>query len=95
MRLLYSPAASADLHDIFDYIEPHHPRAAEETILRLEQTALLLEQFPMLGQAGRVEGTREFFVPGLRYVLIYRIEEARGVVRILRILHTRRQWPTR
>ena len=93
MRLVYSPDASADLHDIFDYIQPHNPRAAEEVILRIEQTALLLEGFPNLGRPGRVADTREFFVPSLRYVLIYRVEGE--IIRMLRVLHTRRQWPQR
>lgn len=93
MELRYSPEARADLNDIFGYIVQHHPRAAEETLLRIEQTALLLEEFPGLGHPGRVYGTREFFIPGLRYVLIYRVEEE--IVRMLRVLHTRRRWPSR
>jgi toxin ParE1/3/4 len=42
-----------------------------------------------LGRAGRIQGTREFVVHQ-NYVLVYDI--AGDDVRILRVLHTARQW---
>ncbi|MFC3441026.1 type II toxin-antitoxin system RelE/ParE family toxin [Sphingobium rhizovicinum] len=42
------------------------------------------------GRPGRVTGTRELIVHR-NYMLIYDV--VGDVVRILRILHTRRQWP--
>ena len=88
MRLIYEPSAEADLHTIFDYIAHHDPRAAEDTIIRLEQTILLLSRFPRLGRVGRVEETRELKTPRLPYRIVYTIEND-----TLRITHGRRNWP--
>ena len=52
MKLVYSQAARKDLLLIFDYIASNNRRAAEETILRIEQTLLLVCQFPEMGRTG-------------------------------------------
>ena len=91
MKLIYSPTARNDLLLIFDYIASNNRRAAEETILRIEQTLLLVCQFPEMGRVGDIPGTREFAIPNLKYRIVYRIED--DTVRVLTIIHTSRQWP--
>ncbi|NBC32472.1 MAG: type II toxin-antitoxin system mRNA interferase toxin, RelE/StbE family [Alphaproteobacteria bacterium] len=91
MRLIYDPSAEADLNTIFDYIAHHNPRAAEDTIIRLEQTILLLSRFPRLKRVGRIEGTRELKTPRIPYRIVYTIEE--HTLRILNVIHGRRNWP--
>lgn len=91
MKLIYSPSAESDLTRIFTYIAEDNPRAAEETILRIEQTLLLVRQFPEMGRLGDFSGAREFSGPGLPYRIIYRIETE--AIRVLNIIHTARQWP--
>ncbi len=91
MKLIYAPSAKADLNQIFDYISKDNPRAAEETVLRLEQTLFLVCQFPEMGHLGELPETRELSVPGLTYRIIYKVEVE--AIRVLNIIHTARQWP--
>lgn len=55
------------------------------------EAASQLEKFPFSGREGRVEGTRELVVPGLPYILPYRIEGED--IQIASVIHTSRKWP--
>jgi toxin ParE1/3/4 len=44
-----------------------------------------------MGRAGRVRGTRELVVPGLPYIVIYRVRK--DTIQIARILHGAQLWP--
>ncbi len=52
----------------------------------------MFELFPMLGHEGAVEGTREFKVTGLPYLVVYQIATATNIV-VVSIIHTRRNYP--
>ena len=52
-----------------------------------------LEQFPQSGRPGRVKRTRELIVPGLPYIIPYRVVD--DVVVILSVIHTSRKWPAK
>lgn len=54
--------------------------------------AAKLAEFPMIGRAGRVSGTREWVVHE-SYRVVYQIAEEAGIVWILALVHTARQWP--
>jgi plasmid stabilization system protein ParE len=45
-----------------------------------------------MGQPGRVIGTRELIVPGIPYVVAYRVRE--NAVQVLAVIHSAQQWPT-
>ena len=79
-----------DREAIFNYIAPENFKAAVALDELLEQKAALVGAHPEAGRVGRVRGTREL-VAHPHYVLIYDLEPRR--VRILRVLHTARQWP--
>jgi len=91
VKLIYGSSAEADLNRIFDYIAEDNPRAAERTLLRIEQTLLLLAEFPDIGHTGDVSETREFVIPNLKYRIVYRMEG--NAIRVLNVNHTARQWP--
>ncbi|MFL6604020.1 MAG: type II toxin-antitoxin system RelE/ParE family toxin [Steroidobacteraceae bacterium] len=90
MRLEWAPLAIADRESIFDYIAPENLDAALALDELLERKAALLSAHPEAGHVGRVRGTREL-VAHRHYVLVYDTDPDR--VRILRVLHTSRQWP--
>ncbi|TSD87792.1 type II toxin-antitoxin system RelE/ParE family toxin [Mycobacterium sp. KBS0706] len=90
MRLSWRPAAEADRLAIYDHIEADNPQAAELVDERILARVLTLLQLPQSGRPGRVEGTRELTIRRTPYFVIYRIED--DTVRILRILHSAREW---
>ncbi|MET0631536.1 MAG: type II toxin-antitoxin system RelE/ParE family toxin [Xanthobacteraceae bacterium] len=48
-------------------------------------------EIPLLGREGALPGTREMVVPGLPYVIVYRIED--GAVAVLGVYHGAQQRP--
>lgn len=88
MKLSVRAEALADLEGIFDYIARDSPEAARAVTKRIWQTIQRnIGSFPMLGRAGRDEGTREFPIPGLPYIVVYEVEVERDLVTILAIFH--------
>lgn len=61
-------------------------------VARIFQAAMMFGQFPLLGREGLVEGTREFSVVGLPYVIVYAIASATEVD-VLTVIHARRKYP--
>lgn len=92
MRLRWTPLAERDLEAIAEYVGQDSPAAAARVVLELiEQAESLLPDYPAIGRAGRVLGTRELVIGHLPYIIAYRV---RGQdVEILRVLHTSRAWP--
>jgi toxin ParE1/3/4 len=74
MRLRVTRRALSHLSDIRTWIARHRPETAELVRGRIQASLTLLEELPRLGQAGRKQGTRELVVPGLPYVIVYRID---------------------
>ena len=90
MRLVWTLEALEDRRAVFDYIEADNPSAALALDERLSIKATRLTDFPQLGHPGRVKGTRELTVHR-HYLLVY--DFAEDTVRVLRVLHSARQWP--
>jgi toxin ParE1/3/4 len=90
VKLAWTPQALADRRAIYDYIETENPGAALALDQMIAEKAGRLVDHPMIGRPGRVEHTRELVVHR-SYVLVYDL--AGDMVRILRVLHTARQWP--
>jgi toxin ParE1/3/4 len=91
VKLEWSVWARADRDAIFDYIDAHNPRAAVAVDKRISDRIKVLQQLPRSGRPGRVEGTRELIITRTPYIVAYRI--IGDTVRILRVLHSSRQWP--
>jgi toxin ParE1/3/4 len=83
VRLRISSGALQDLNAIFDYIANDNPDAAARTIEQILESAERLLEYPNLGQAGRVKGTRELV--RRPFVIVYRVLE--DVISIGTVLH--------
>lgn len=90
MELFWTPEATRDRNEIYDYIEADNPAAAQAQDELFAEKAGRLVDHPCLGRPGCVAGTREL-VAHRNYILVYDL--AGDLVRELRVLHAARQWP--
>ena len=93
MPIVWLPKARRNLSEIFAFVatEAGADRAAR-LIERITEAAEHLSAFPHLGkQSENDPDIRELQVPGLRYLLPYRV--AHGRVEILRVFHEAQRRP--
>ncbi len=95
MIVVWAPAALQDRDAVIDYLEPFNPYAAIEVLQSLILAGDSLALFPYRGRIGMVAGTREL-VAVSPYLIVYEIDSAADIVRILRLWHGARdrQGPT-
>ena len=93
MRVRLTPSAERDLEDIEIFISADNPGAAIETVLGIIDSIQILADHPEVGRSGRIEGTREYVVPGTSFIAAYRITSDQ--IEVLRVLHGAREWPSR
>jgi plasmid stabilization system protein ParE len=87
----WTKPASADVESIFAFVAEYDIAAARRLVTRLRTRTESLASSPQQGRASRVDGLRELTVAGTEYLVLYR--SAGATIQILRVLHTRRQWP--
>lgn len=92
MRVLWTPEAELDRDDIWETIAADNPLAAVRMDQLFSEVAAKLADFPMLGHAGKIPGTREF-IPHESYRLVYEIAIGENTAWVLALVHTARQWP--
>jgi addiction module RelE/StbE family toxin len=90
VKLVWTRPAHADRKKIREYIAQHAPAAALALDELFLEKAALLTTRPGLGRTGRIAGTREL-VAHRNYILLHDLAD--DVARVLRVLHTARQWP--
>jgi toxin ParE1/3/4 len=90
VKVVWTPEAQQDRADIWDYIAADNLNAAVRMDRLFSDAAARLADFPMLGRAGKVPGSREL-IPHESYRLVYQIELE--TVWVLALVHTARQWP--
>lgn len=90
----WSRDALDDLKTQIAYIAAENPAAAQRVADRLRAAGAALGEMPT-GRQGRVAGTYEKSVTGLRYIIAYALTRRgdREIVSILRVIHTARDWP--
>ena len=93
MRVAWLPRAIANRDAIFDYVAQENPQAALDQDERIEKQVDMLEQYPESGRPGRKKNTRELVISRTSLVAVYRVRPRLQRVEILRVLHTRQQWP--
>ena len=86
VRVEWVPAALEDRRAIFDYLLDRNPHAAATISEALALVGDSLATFPYRGRSGLVAGTRELVT--LRpYLVIYEVDPAANLVRVLRVWH--------
>lgn len=93
MEIIWRATAIRDLQAIREFIAQDNPDAAVRVRRNIRAAVERLAEYPNLGRAGRVAGTRELIVGGSPYIVVYRVRE--DTVRILAVIHAARQWPDR
>jgi toxin ParE1/3/4 len=92
MKLRVLPRALRDLDNIRNIIGADDASAAEKVVARLVQSIELIALKPDIGRPIEGRSVREWKVPGLPFVIPYKVEEW---VTVLRVYHTRRRRPRR
>jgi toxin ParE1/3/4 len=91
LQVRWTPSAARDLKEISRYIRRDNPQAARAVAKRLYDEAERLNTLPGRGRVGKIPGTRELIIPGLPYIIVYRITA--DAVHIFRIYHGAQDWP--
>jgi addiction module RelE/StbE family toxin len=92
MRIRWTTPAARDLTSICNYIEEQDgPAPARRVALAIYERVDQLREFPLRGRPGRVASTRELVIPGLPYLVIYRVSG--DTIQVNRILHGAQKWP--
>lgn len=94
-RLLIEERARDDLGHILRFIAMRNPTAAERTLDRIAAVIDGLLTFST-GKRGRLPGTFEKVVPGLPYIVVYKVKKLEGqeVIAIVLVHHTSRAFPS-
>ena len=87
MKLIFDETALVDLEDIYNWIAMDNPVAARVVVERVFGSAEHLASFPQMGHAGRDEGTFEWVVPRLPYIVVYEIDPERDEVIVTAVVH--------
>ncbi|WP_145023430.1 type II toxin-antitoxin system RelE/ParE family toxin [Geobacter argillaceus] len=93
MHVKWTSRARRDLYSVEAYISQDNPTAAAETVLKIIAAVESLSGFTDMGRPGRVPDTRELVIPGLPFIVPYRVTGS--TIIILRVYHTSRKWPNR
>jgi addiction module RelE/StbE family toxin len=87
VKLVFDGLALADLEGIYTWIAKDNPTAAKAVVERVFESIEHLAAFPHMGHAGRDEGTHEWVVPRLPYIVIYEIHAERDEVIVVAVVH--------
>lgn len=86
--MVFAEPAEQDLDAIITYIAQDDPVAAEKVFRAIVTATGRLCDFPNLGHAGRVAGTRELSITALPYIVVYQVSS--DMVIVVAIFHAAR-----
>lgn len=92
MKVFWAQEALNSRVAIWDYLSERNPLAASEMDERFSESAALLAEQPLMGVPGKIAETREL-VPHEHYRLVYELDEEAGIIWIVTLIHTARNWP--
>ncbi len=90
MRIFWAKRARLARNALIEFIAQDNALAAIEIDDTITAASRRLAEFPLMGKAGRIAGTRELIVHE-HYALVYELEN--DSLTILMVLHSSRQWP--
>lgn len=93
MKLILSESFRDDVRGEYRFIRERNPAAALDVRGRIMHSIKRLKEFPRSGRSWRLANTWEIVVPGLPYVVIYKIDGDR--VMVAKLFHTSREFPPR
>jgi len=87
MKVIIRASAETDLDHIAEWIAQNSPSAAARVVATIRDRISFLEtdELAHMGRPGLVEGTRELLE--YPYIIIYQVDEDRGEVVVLSIVH--------
>jgi toxin ParE1/3/4 len=89
MTVVFREEALADLEEIARFIAEADAAAARRVITRIHRVIHgTIDRFPLGGRLNRANGTREYAVPGLPYLIIY--VPHGDIVDVIAVFHTSR-----
>lgn len=91
MKIVWTRRALREIDQAFAFVARDSPAAASAMVAAMEARAAVLAEHPEIGRPGRMDGTRELVLPGLPYILPYRVRDGR--IEILAVFHSSRAWP--
>ena len=91
MDIIVSPAARDDILVAYAFHADRNPDTAGRVVRAIRDAMVGLAQFPLLGRAGVVPGTRERILTRYPYKIVYEING--DIIESDRVLHTAQQWP--
>ena len=89
-KLVFLPAAQADLFDLYDYIHADNPTAADQYVADLQATCEHVATFPHLG---RPYDRRYFYIISRNHLIFYRYDRDQDTLTVARIIHGSRNIP--
>jgi toxin ParE1/3/4 len=92
LKLHLTPRALRHLVEIETFIARERPIAAKQVGARLRESIDLLCEFPGFGRPGPRKNTREWPVPDLPYIVIFRVQ--RNTLEVVGIYHGARKYRT-
>ncbi len=91
MKLVLSQRFRDELYREYRFIREANPAAARVVRDRIIKAVQRLKRFPESGRAWRLTGCRELVIPGLPYIVIYKVTA--DTVIVASLFHASREVP--
>lgn len=92
MKVIWTKKALIALDSIYKYISEDNEVLARKIITQVVNTVeTTVKNFPRIGRAGNVFGTREYVISEYPYVVVYTVKN--NCLQVLKIIHTSMQYP--
>lgn len=86
LKIIFTKKAIENIKNIYNYIAQDNKVYALKQIDKIYNIAYLLQSNPYMGVLGRVENTREFFIPNTKYFVVYKVTST--TLYIINVIHT-------